>query len=71
MKFLLPLLCFFLLIQRAFPWGAQGHQAIGEVARKLLTPAAKVSITAILGDDDLAAVGTWLDEVRNLTHGRR
>ena len=68
MKRFLPILCFFALIQPAFPWGAQGHQAVGEVARKLLTPAARASITAILGNDDLASASTWLDEVRNLAH---
>jgi hypothetical protein len=64
MKRLLPFLCFFILIQRAFPWGAQGHHAVGEVARHLLTPAAKASITEILGDDDLGSISTWLDDVR-------
>ena len=64
MKRLLPFLCFFILTQRAFPWGAQGHQAVGEVARHLLTPAAKASITEILGNDDLGSISTWLDDVR-------
>ena len=68
MKLLLSFLCFFTLIERAFPWGAQGHQAVGEVARHLLTPAARASITAILGNDDLAGISTWLDDVRNLAH---
>lgn len=64
MKRLLPFLCLLLLISKAFPWGAQGHQAVGEVARQLLTPAAKAAIEKILGNDDLGSCGTWLDEVR-------
>jgi len=63
----LPLLCFFALIQPAFPWGAQGHQAVGEVAKTLLTPKTRAKIIEILDNDDLASVSTWLDDVRNLS----
>ncbi len=63
-RFLPLFFCFFLLIQPAFPWGAQGHQAVGEVARTLLTPSARSKIIEILGNDDLASVGSWLDDVR-------
>ena len=65
MKCILPMLCLLLLAHRAFAWGAQGHQATAEVARRLLTPAAKTSIEEILGNDDLASISTWLDDVRN------
>jgi hypothetical protein len=52
----------------AYPWGAQGHQAIGEAARSMLTPAARIEIQKILGNDDLASISVWLDDVRNLAH---
>jgi hypothetical protein len=67
-KRLIPLFCFFCVISHAYPWSAQGHRALSEVARQLLTPEAKKSVEQILGNDDLAAVSTWLDDVRNLAH---
>ena len=71
MKQLLPILCLFILSQPAFPWSAQGHQAVGEVARSLLTPEARANITAILGNDDLGSVRSWLDEVRAVARNRK
>ena len=71
MKPLLPLLCYCLLISKAFPWGAQGHQAVGEVARQLLTPEAKAAIEKILGNDDLTDIAMWLDEVRAVARNRQ
>jgi S1/P1 Nuclease len=52
----------------AYPWGAEGHQAIGEAARAMLTPEARIEIQKILGDDDLASIAVWLDDLRNLAH---
>jgi S1/P1 Nuclease len=52
----------------AYPWGAEGHQAIGEAARTMLTPETRAEIQKLLGDDDLAAIAVWLDDVRNLAH---
>jgi S1/P1 Nuclease len=52
----------------AYPWGAEGHQAIGEAARAILTPEARIEIQKILGDDDLASIAVWLDDLRNLAH---
>src|SRR6266481_237855 len=52
----------------AYPWGAEGHQAIGEAARTMLTPKARIEIQKLLGDDDLASIAVWLDDVRNLAH---
>src|SRR5476651_2142770 len=59
------LLCLMLLSgPRAYPWGGDGHRAISEAARGMLTPEAKAKIEKILGNDDLAAIGGWLDDVR-------
>jgi S1/P1 Nuclease len=52
----------------AYPWGAEGHQAIGEAARTMLTPKARIEIQKLLGDDDLASIAVWLDDVRNLAY---
>ena len=67
MRFL-SLLCLSLLslaVPRAFPWAAEGHQAIAEVAQGMLTPTAKGRVYAIMGHDKLASVATWLDDARN------
>ena len=60
------LLCLlFLTVPRAYPWSAEGHQAIAEAAKGMLTPQAKSNIEKILGNDDFASISTWLDDVRN------
>ena len=51
-----------------YPWGAEGHQAIGEVARTMLSSKARGEIQKLLGNDDLASIAVWLDDVRNLAH---
>jgi hypothetical protein len=48
----------------AYPWGGDGHRAIAEAARTQLSPEARAKIEKILGNDDLAAVAGWLDDVR-------
>lgn len=49
---------------QAYPWGGDGHRAIAEAARGMLTPEARAKIEKILGNDDLAAIAGWLDDVR-------
>ena len=48
-----------------YPWGAEGHQAIGEAARTMLSSKARGEIQKLLGNDDLASIAVWLDDVRN------
>jgi hypothetical protein len=65
MKFPFLLLCTFLcFVVPAYPWGGDGHRAIAEAARGMLTTDARAKVIAILGNDDLAAVAGWLDDVR-------
>lgn len=45
-------------------WGVTGHRVIGKVAENHLTPKAKAAIEDLLGDQTLADVSTWADEVR-------
>jgi len=45
-------------------WGVTGHQTVGKIAEKHLTPAAKAAVQELLGSETLADVSTWADEVR-------
>ncbi len=66
MRIFLPLLCLVLVAApRAYPWAAEGHVAIAEVAQGMLTPEVKAKTDAILGKDGLPTVASWLDDVRN------
>ena len=57
----LPLICLFLL-----SWGVTGHRTIGKIAENHLTSKAKAAVQALLGNQSLADVATWADEVRSL-----
>src|SRR5712664_649181 len=64
MKILLSFLLSVGACAPAFGWGSEGHQAVAELARGLITDGTRAQVTTILGNDDLAAVATWADEVR-------
>ena len=58
---------FFALIcigTHALAWGPEGHRIIADVARQHLTETTRRHIRELLGNDDLAAISTWADEVR-------
>lgn len=66
MRWFLPLFCFVVFaVPRAYPWGAAGHEAIAEAAQGMLTGLARAKVEAILGRNQMPAVATWLDSVRN------
>jgi hypothetical protein len=46
-------------------WGFQGHRAVGLIAQNHLTPQAQAGIKELLGNESLADVAPWADEVRN------
>jgi hypothetical protein len=48
----------------AFAWGPEGHQIVADVARSRLTETTRSHVRELLGNDDLAALSTWADEVR-------
>ena len=51
----------------AFGWSKQGHQLVGELAARDLTPAARAEVARLLAgeaDPTLAGVSTWADEIR-------
>jgi len=48
----------------AFAWGSEGHQIVADIAKSHLTETTLRHIRELLGNDDLAAISTWSDEVR-------
>lgn len=46
-------------------WGPEGHRVVADVAANHLNAAARRQIRDLLGNDDLAAISTWADEIRN------
>lgn len=46
-------------------WGATGHRVTGLIAEQYLTTKTKKRIEAILGQESLAMVSTWMDEIRS------
>jgi len=67
----LAALCLAVFPGPARAWGDQGHRAVAETARQLpLAPATRAAIASLLGNDDMAAVAVWLDDLRQATRGR-
>src|ERR1700744_1410505 len=46
-------------------WGGVGHKTVATIAEAHLTPQAKSSIKALLGDQSIAVIASWADEVRS------
>lgn len=64
---LLSALALALAAPSAHGWSRQGHQLVGELAERQLSPAAQAEVRALLADEavpTLAAVSTWADEIR-------
>jgi hypothetical protein len=58
--------CLALLIPvSAFSWGPTGHRVVGLIASKHLSAKAKKNLIKILGQNSLAEVSTWMDEIRS------
>jgi S1/P1 Nuclease len=55
---------FILISSGAFAWGPEGHRIVGDIAETRLTPAARLQVKELLGNDDLAAIAVWADEIR-------
>jgi hypothetical protein len=70
MKTSLPIVLIALLTATtAYPWGAQGHAAVGFVAEQRLTPSARRHVEQILGNSDLASIASWMDQLRGVDKG--
>lgn len=56
---------FLLLVSASsLAWGPEGHRVVGDIARARLTPAARLHVKELLGNDDLAAVSVWADDIK-------
>ncbi len=49
----------------AWPWGRYGHEVVSYLAMQDLTEEARAGVQALLGDENLARIGSWADEVRS------
>ena len=45
-------------------WGVTGHHAIGKIAENHLNPNAKAAVKDLLGEESMADVSTWADQLR-------
>lgn len=46
-------------------WGSTGHRAVGRIAERHLSPAARKAVQDLLAPEQLAYVTTWADEIRS------
>ena len=65
MKQLHTLFLLILISLSGFCWGPTGHRVVGLIAEKHLSAKAKKNIAKILGQQSLAEVSTWMDEIRS------
>lgn len=49
----------------AYGWGRDGHRMTGDIASRYLTPAAAYAVQDLLGEQTLADVSTWADEIKS------
>jgi hypothetical protein len=59
LKLIIGILAFLLV-----SWGRVGHEAIGYIAASHLTPKTAAAVKSLLGDESLADVSTYADEIR-------
>jgi hypothetical protein len=58
----------FLLIlphPQAWAWGSEGHRIIADIAWDHLNDATLKTLRQFLGDNDLASISTWADDIRS------
>jgi len=46
-------------------WGGTGHKTVAKIAENHLTNNAKIAVKALLGDQSMADVASWADQLRN------
>src|SRR5271154_5439403 len=56
---------FSLMACQCFGWGPTGHRTTGLIAEHYLSAKAKKKIKQLLGQESLALVSTWMDEIRS------
>ncbi len=50
---------------QAWAWGSEGHRIIADIAWDQLNEATLEKLRQFLGDNDLASISTWADDVRS------
>ena len=64
----LPFCLLVIAVPKAPAWGPEGHEIVGSIALRYLTPAAKTRVAAVLNTTpdqvSLAAVANWADKIR-------
>jgi nuclease S1 len=53
-----------LLPQQTFAWGNEGHRIIADIAWDHLNETTIANLRPFLGDNDLASISTWADDIR-------
>ncbi len=53
-----------LVSAQALAWSSYGHETVGHLAEKDLTPNARLAVSSLLDGQTLAQVGSWADQVR-------
>jgi hypothetical protein len=65
MKKILFCWVFLLSAHLVIGWGQTGHRVIGHIAEQYLTPKAKKEVKRVLGNESLAIVSTWMDDIKS------
>lgn len=55
----------FLFIFQANAWGPIGHRIVGQIAENHLSKTARKQLKAVLGDETLAEISTYMDFIRS------
>jgi len=64
-KKLIALLLLATLLPTQLPaWGPKGHAIVADLAQSRLSPSARANLQLLLGNDTLASISTWADQVR-------
>ena len=50
---------------RALAWGSRGHRIIADIAWDHINEATRERLRPFLGDNDLASISTWADDIRS------
>ena len=65
MKKILLLSFLIFAFANSYGWGSTGHRVVGMVASKHLNAKAKKNLIKLLGQNSLAEVSNWMDEIRS------
>lgn len=66
MKRLAALFALLTLSPSLFAWGPTGHRIVARIAQSHLRDSTRLQIRDLLGNNDLAAISIWADEIKTL-----